>query len=212
MQSPEGDLWINAISEESQTLEDAQTYERSNHVPCRPLPSRVILKLERDDKGPLPDRFQGKLVVRGNMNREEELSYADKYAPLAGFEVVGLILALPLSLGWAMHQLYIKGAFLYAKLPLGCRFGSSFPNIRGVAVADGSIVRLLQSLYVLHQAPCLWYEALAKRLSSIGSHMFKSSESMSRLITEENIVILLAFVDDLLLFGEESAIKDVKAV
>lgn len=69
---------------------------------------------------------------------------------------------------------------------------------------------MLKSLYGLRHAPRLWYEMLARCLASIGFQPFSSSECMFRLITEDKVVILLAYVDDLLLFGEEKVVIAVK--
>ena len=76
----------------------------------------IILKLKRDENG-LPARFKARLVARGN-EQSDEFDYFELYAPVACIEAVRILLAVAVCKDWCVDHLDIKGAFLYALLPL----------------------------------------------------------------------------------------------
>ena len=210
LDSPEAQYWKNAIEEEFQTIEDSGTYEVATEVSDRPIPSGVILRMKRDAEG-RPARFKARLVARGNLQYVRDSSYASRYAPVACFDLVRVLLVLTASFGWSRHQVDVKGAFLYAPLPTKEQIWIRLPSIDGVDRANGQVVRLLKSLYGLREAPKLWYDTLAKFLKQLGFICLPCSECLFLIRRGNEKVLLLAYVDDLALFGDLNSIKWVKA-
>lgn len=207
--SPEASFWKQAINEEFETIQSAGTYKETESTPTRALPSGIILRLKRDEDGK-PARFKARLVARGNLQTVTDSSYASRYAPVACFDLVRILLVLSAAFGWSRHQVDVKGAFLYSKLPETTNIFLRLPSIDGVPGATGNVVKLLKSLYGLREAPKLWYSTLANALKSLGFKRLISSECLFALRRGKNKVILLSYVDDLALFGDEGLIIWVK--
>lgn len=210
-QSDEASLWKESIEEEFETLHKAETWREATaeDKPNNIIPSGVILKVKRNEDGQA-SRFKSRLVARGNLQKNSSTSYAELYAPVAPFELVRILLLLSTAFNWSRYQLDIKGAFLNATLPQHEQVWMRLPRIPGVNAANGKIVRLLKSLYGLRNAPRLWYSLLAHRLQAIGFRRLVVSECLFLLTEGESIVILLAYVDDLALFGTKALIRTVK--
>ena len=60
----------------------SDTYGLSDTYTGKALPSGIVLRLKRDQKG-RPARFKARLVVRGNIQPVDENAYEKKYAPVA---------------------------------------------------------------------------------------------------------------------------------
>lgn len=70
----------------------------------------------------------------------------------------------------------------------------------------------MKSLYGLKQASKKWYEKLTSLLLTLGFYQSNSDFSMFTLSTDDHIIILLVYVDDVILVGaslsEFDRIKD----
>ena len=214
LSSPEREHWIKAIEEEFNSLQKANTWHSEpldNPVkqPANVPPSGIILKLKRDEMGK-PSRFKARLVARGNLQRLYNEHYADLYAPVACFELFRLLLTLAAAFGWSRCHLDIQSAFLYAKLPDTLSIWLKLPSIIGITSANGSTVKLYKSLYGLRQAPKLWYQELTAVLRSIHFRPIKANECIFIRSESFGFAIILAYVDDLALFGSDSLLSVVK--
>lgn len=117
----------------------------------------------RDSQGQVA-KYRARLVVSGNI-KADGTDYAEPYAPVACIELVRLMFAVSVSMGWLAQQLHVKGAFLQAKLPHFDDVWIRLPTVPGVPSANGRVVKIVKSLYGLRQAPKLWYQHLATTLS-----------------------------------------------
>lgn len=80
------------------------------------------------------------------------------------------------------------------------------PNIDGISEADGSVVKLIKPLCGLREAP-KGYKTLASCLSPLGFKRLTSSECFFMLRKREKRLLLLAYVDDLGMFGDKGLIE-----
>ena len=207
--SSESEHWKAAIQEEFDTVMQSDTYVHSDTYTGKALPSGIVLRLKRDQEG-RPARFKARLVARGNLQPVDENTYEKRYAPVACFDLVRILLALSTSQSWSRHQVDIKGAFLYADLPESDKISLKLPKIDGVRGADGSIVKLQKSLYGLREAPKLWYKTLRTTPKQLGFVAMTCSECLFMLTERGSVVILLVYVDDLGMFGDQKLILRVK--
>ena len=67
-----------------------------------------------------------------------------------------------------------------------------------------------KSLYGLKQAPRTWYDRMDSFLSSLGFTKSKVNSNLYYKVEEGNSVILLLYVDDLFVTGEDGLIADTK--
>ena len=109
-----------------------------------------------------------------------------------------MLLAFACHKNFILYQMDVKSAFsngfineeIYVEQPPG--FGSfNFPN---------HVFKLKKALYGLKQAPTAWYERLSKFLISSGFKMGKIDTTLFIKLTENDILIVQIYVDDII-FG-----------
>ena len=72
------------------------------------------------------------------------------------------------------------------------------------------VCKLKKDLYGLKQAPRTWYNRMDRFLMSLGFTKSKSDSKLYFKVEDGRLVILLLYVDDLFLIGEEELITDAK--
>ena len=70
------------------------------------------------------------------------------------------------------------------------------------------VCRLNRALYGLKQAPRTWYGKIDKFLKSLGFTKSKADSNLYYKVVDKGLVILLLYVDNLFLTGEEKLILD----
>ena len=109
---------------------------------------------------------------------------------------------------WKIHQMDVKTAFLngvveeevYVEKPLG--FETHDRQIH--------VCKLKKDLYGLKQAPRTWYSRMDSFLTSLGFPKSKVDSKLYYKVEKGNLVILLLYVDDLFVIGEDGLIADTK--
>lgn len=113
------------------------------------------------------------------------------------------IISLAASKQWNLWQLDVKNAFLYGELdraifmeqPQGF-ISHEFPN---------HVCRLKKALYGLKQAPRAWYGQIAQYLSFCSFRSSSSDPSLFVKVTSSMSTILLLYVDDMIITGDNDA-------
>ena len=72
------------------------------------------------------------------------------------------------------------------------------------------VCRLKKALYGLKQAPIAWYGRIDGFIMSLGFTKSKENSNLYYKIEDDGIIILLLYVDDLLLTGEDNPIIECK--
>lgn len=97
-------------------------------------------------------------------------------------------------------QTYLKNTRIWMRLP----------NNNSITSANGGIFQLQKSLYGLREPPKFWYATIEKLLKSLELEALSCSECLFVLRRGGLMVIILAYVDDLGLFGDFIRISWVK--
>ena len=145
------------------------------------------------------DRYKARLVALGN-KQEYGVDYEETFAPVAKMITVRTILAIAASQSWRLHQMNVKNAFLhgdlqeeiYMKLPSGMT--TSSPH---------DVCKLRRSLYGLKQAPRAWCEKFRSTLLFFSFTHSQYDSSLFLHTSTSGIVILLAYVDDIIITGTD---------
>lgn len=69
-----------------------------------------------------------------------------------------------------------------------------------------------QELYSLKQAPCTWYTRIDSYLTSLGFTKSEEDANLYHILVEGKLLIIVLYVDDLILIGDEKLIRSCKGV
>jgi hypothetical protein len=120
-------------------------------------------------------RNKSRLVAQG-FSQKEEINYEETFAPVAHLEAIRILLAFSVAIGFKLHQMDVKSAFLngvleeevYVRQPLG--FDSeNYPH---------GVYKLRKVLYGLKQALRAWYGRLRGFLCERGFEMGKVDQTL----------------------------------
>ena len=143
------------------------------------------------------------MVTKG-FSKVEGLDYSEIFAPVAKMNFILLVISIAASHKWTAHQMDVKCAFLhgdmqeeiYMEQPLGF-------------IQDSSLVcKLKKYLYGLKQAPRAWYEKMDSFLLSLGFSHCLSDSNVYILRKDNELLILVLYVDDLILTGSSTILID----
>ena len=115
---------------------------------------------------------------------------------------------LAAKLGWKLHQMNVKTAFLngvveeevYVEQPLGFETHDR----------QSHVCRLKKALYGLKQVPRTWYGRIDSFLMSLCFTKSKADPNLYYKVVDGDQVILLLYVNDLFLTSDEKLILDSK--
>lgn len=204
------------MNEELESLELNHTWEVTDLPPQRKaIGSKWLYKTKFNADGSL-DKYKARLVILGNHQRPGE-DYNQTFAPVAKMTTVRSLLAVAALQGWDIQQMDVKNAFLhgdleedvYIKLPLG--YSAQGTRIQVLSEGESyspaptiQVCKLHKSLYGLKQAPRQWFSKLSTALQ--GHQFVQSKNDYSLFIKRQSdtITIILVYVDDLLIAGNNS--------
>ncbi|KAE8702231.1 Detected protein of unknown function [Hibiscus syriacus] len=206
IQNPE---WIKSMNEEFLALESNNTWSLvplpSNKTP---IGSKWVYHIKYKSNGEV-ERFKARLVAKGYTQREGVV-YVETFSPVAKMVTVRTVLALASIHQWPLFQMDIYNSFLqgdlveevYMSLPEGfCSQGET------------RVCRLQKSLYGLKQASRQWNMKLTEVLLLAGYSQRKFDYSLFTKSQGSKVVIMLIYVDDLLITGNNNGlIEELKGI
>jgi hypothetical protein len=190
--------WHEAMQEEIDALHSNNTWTL---VP-RPLDANVIgskwvFRTKLNEDGNI-DRFKGCLVAKG-YTQIHGLDFGETFSPVVKAPTIRVILSLAVHFKWPLKQLDVKNAFLHGTLNERVYMeqppGFEHPHLKN------HVCQLHKSLYGLKQAPRAWFEKLSTCLFSLGFICSKADPSLFILRHDTNFTLLLVYVDDIILTG-----------
>ena len=195
--------WRNAMVEEFTALQKQGTWELvPPPVDRNVIGSKWVYKIKKDQYGKI-SRYKARLVAQG-YSQEHGLDYADTFSPVVRHTTVRLVLAIAASQRWKLRQLDVKNAFLHGDLqeevfmkqPQGFQ-DSNHPQY---------VCKLVKSLYGLKQAPRAWNSKFTTYLPTLGFVASESDPSLFVKALDNDVVILLLYVDDIIITGSQSGL------
>jgi hypothetical protein len=135
-------------------------------------------------------------VLRG-FTQEQGVDFGEIFSPVIKPATVRVVLSIPTSKDWPIHQLDVKNAFLHGNLAemVYAQQPSSFIS----STSPGQVCKLHKSLYGIKQAPRTWFLRFTSFLIKLGFHGSKSDTSLFVLHHGSSIAYLLLYVDDIIL-------------
>ena len=136
--------------------------------------SKWIYKIKHAADGSIK-KYKARFVARG-FSQKEGIDYEETFAPVARYTSIRVIMALAAKLGWKLHQMDVKTAFLngvveeevYVEQPLGFETHDR----------ETHVCKLKKALYGLKQAPRMWYGRIDSFLMSLGFTKSKADPNL----------------------------------
>jgi hypothetical protein len=149
------------------------------------------------------DKYKARFVAR-RFSQKEGGYYNKTFSLVARSTSIRAIISLSTSMGWNLHQMDVKTTFLngvveeevYIEQPQGFEAHSR----------DTHVFRLKKTLYGLKQAPRDWYGRMDNYLMRLGFSKSHADPNLYYKVMDNAPIILLLYVDDLFITGEESLI------
>jgi hypothetical protein len=146
------------------------------------------------------EKFKARFVARG-FTQKEGIDYDENFAHVARYTSNRVIIALASVLGWKLHQMDVKTTFLNGKIEQEVFVEQ--PNGFVLHNKDTHVCKLGKALYGLKQALIVWYDRIDGFLKSLGFQKSDVDENLYFKVRGNKLVILILYVDDLFLTGDE---------
>ncbi|KAA0054163.1 Cysteine-rich RLK (RECEPTOR-like protein kinase) 8 [Cucumis melo var. makuwa] len=193
--------WKNAVMEEIKALEKNNTWE----ICALPKGHKLVgckwvftLKYKAD--GTL-DRHKARLVAKG-FTQTYGVDYSKTFSPVAKLNTVR-VLSVAVNKDWPLYQLDVKNAFLNGDLVEEV-YMSPPPGFE--AQFGQQVCKLQKSLYGLKQSPRALFDRFTNFVKSQGYSQGHSDHTLFTKVSKTGkIAVLIVYVDDIALFGDDQA-------
>jgi hypothetical protein len=190
--------WADAMTKEYQSIIKNDVWEivprpKSKDV----VSSNWLFKIKHVANGSI-ENYKARFVARG-FSQKEGLDYEETFAHVARCTSIRTIIALAAKMKWKLHQMDVKTTFLNGVIEEEVYIEQP----QGFEVEDRKthVCKLKKALYGLKQAPRAWYGRIDSFLTSLGFTKSKVDSNLYFKVMNDELVILLMYVDDLFLTG-----------
>ncbi|KAK1437640.1 hypothetical protein QVD17_03434 [Tagetes erecta] len=201
--------WQDAMVAEMQAIERNQTWQLVHLPPGKNLVGVKWLFKTKPGVDGQGVRHKARLVAKG-YSQQHGIDYQETFAPVARFETIRIILAVAAQMGWEIHQLDVKSAFLNGDLTEDIYV--SQPEGFVVKEKEDMVYKLNKALYGLKQAPRAWNDKID---SYFLGHGYERSLNEPSLYVKRssggNIIYVCLYVDDIICTSScDNMIKEFK--
>jgi hypothetical protein len=195
--------WVDYMTEEYRTIKNNDVWE----VVPRPknkdvVSSKCIYKIKHATDRSI-EKHKARFVACV-FSKKEGIDYEETFALVARYTSIKTIISLVAKMKWKLHQMDVKTTFLngvieeevYVEQP------------QGFEVEDRKtcVYRLKKAMYGLKQAPRAYFGKINSFLTSLGFTKSKVDFNLYFKVMNDELVILLLYVDDVFLTREEKLI------
>ena len=201
----EDPAWVDAMVKEYDSIVRNSAWEIVPRLEGKSVVgSRWIYKVKQATYGSV-EKYKARFVARGFSQIEGN---GETFAPIARYSSIQMILSLLVQMGWHIHQMDVKTAFLnrfieeevYIEQPEGFEIFSS----------DLHVCMLKRALYGLKQAPHAWYTRIINYFTGLGFSKSEVDPNLYQILVEGKLLIIVLYVDDFILMGDELLILSCK--
>ncbi|KAM1815640.1 hypothetical protein ACFX15_000169 [Malus domestica] len=149
------------------------------------------------------ETYKARLVAKGYRQREG-IDYEETFSPVAMIKSIRILLAIAAYHDYEIWQMDVKTAFLngyleeelYMTQPEGFVSKSEKPKV----------CKLQRSIYGLKQASMSWNIRFDTEIKTFGFAQNEDDNCVYQKVIGEAVVFLVLYVDDILLFGNDTAV------
>lgn len=197
--------WKDAMNAEYQSLLQNNTWtlitlpEGKRAIPCK-----WVYKIKTDSNGEVV-RYKARLVIKGFIQKKG-IEYNEIFAPVARHTSIRYLLAMAVKYNLFIEQMDAVTAFLQGDID------TEIYMLQPPCFEYGEeVCRLNKSIYGLKQASRQWNQKLTSVLKELGLKSSSVDPCIYHKTYDGNILFILIYVDDLLLFFNNEEIgKEIK--
>ena len=194
---PDWPHWEKAIKEELATLKAASTWRLKEAPPgANIIGSKWVLKAKKDAASNIV-HYKACLVTQG-FSQIGGIDYDDTYALVAKLASTHTVIAMANHLGFEMHQIDIKGAYLNSKLQDNEVLYMQHPPGYKSPDTGTRVLHLVKTLYGLKQSGHRWYQKLSSVFKSLGFTQCGVDQAVyfKVVVTKGKLTVVVVHVDD----------------
>jgi hypothetical protein len=196
MQCDDREYWKTSVERELGSLEQHKTAEvvlRPSNKPV--IPVKYVFKVKPKRDGTI-SVYKARLVTQG-FRQIYGVNYSETFAPVARLTTIRFLLSVCAELGWQMHQVDIKAAFLQGDLEEKVFVEAP----QGSNVPEGYVWKLNKALYGLKQAHRVWYKKLTGVMKKLGLTGSKADPCLFYRLKEDGTpeLYVVIYVDDIII-------------
>lgn len=200
-------IWVDVMVEEYDSIVRNSVWD----VVPRPenksvVSSRWLYKVKQVADGSV-EKHKSRFVARG-FSQVEGIDYDETFALVARYSSIRSILALLAQMGWKIHQMDVKTAFLNGQIEEEVYI----EQLKGFETFDheSHVCRLKRALYGLKQAPRAWYTRIDNYFTRLGFTKSEVNANLYHIMVKGKELIIVLYVDDLILTGDDQLIMSCK--
>jgi hypothetical protein len=153
------------------------------------------------------EKYKAHFVARG-FSQIEGVDYDETFAPVARYTSIRTIIAIAVELGWRIHQMDVKTAFLNGFIEEEVHIEQ--PQGFEVSDRETHVCLLRKAIYGQKQAPPAWYSRIDTYLLQMGFEKSDVDPNLYFIIRGEDTLILILYVDYLFITRAEDLIAECK--
>jgi hypothetical protein len=199
-------MWKTAMDIEIDTLLKANTWTPVQRPEDKNIVgSKWVFRIKYKADGSI-DKYKARLVARG-FTQIYGVDYYDTYSPVARISSLRAVLAIAAHNDWEIESFDFNGAYLNGELDEDEEIYMQPPPGYDFEY-EGEVLKLEKSLYGLKQAGRRWYETLSRALIDLGFWISENDPGIFIKYIDEDILILVIYVDDCTLTGSSAELID----
>ena len=152
-------------------------------------------------------------VLSSTVGTEPEGKHYDaeeKAAPVVNKITINIILVLIVMCVWYSHLVDVKGAFLHGRMDPKHRLFCKVPKGFEKYYPKGVVLRVLKAVYGLIQAANVFWKLLLSIMLKIGLKRNAVDPCLYYQWTEDGLMIVMSWVDDVLMCGPKGVVLGTK--
>jgi hypothetical protein len=166
------------------------------------IPSKWLYKVKRSATGQI-ERFKARLVASGNFGGDSEVDFTDIKSNVVRIGSVRMLFSLAASLSLEVDGVDVDQAFLLN----GLEKEVYMRKAQGYD-ADGKVLRLRKSVYVLREAPVLFEKLMVGWLTSFGFERMCADKCVFKMDSDSRYLIIGIYVDDMIILHRGNGDKE----
>jgi hypothetical protein len=208
MRRDDSQHWQTAMKSEMKSIAQNQTWTLVK-LPAnrKAIDCKWVFKLKYQANGEI-ERYKARFVAKG-YSQTKGIDYNETFAPVAKFVSIRALLAIAVMLGFTIHQMDVVTAFLNGELKEEIYMVQ--PEGFVEKGKEGYVCKLHKTLYGLKQSGRAWYMRIRKCLEEFNFRHIAADHSIfiSGALIGGPVVIIALYVDDMILFTNDSKMLEI---